>query len=482
MSYVPQTKPYKHQVDYLRQSVHRTAYALFAEMGTGKTKMILDEVGILDEEGLVDTVLVVSGKGNYLNWVGEIRTHFPRRLDPLVMTWDGSHTQRWRGLFREFLTERERPRFFLVNVEAIAASPRAMTAVRQLLGTSKRRMVVIDESTLIKNHEAVLTINMCNLAKNSEYRRITTGNPTPNSPMDLWGQFEFLGGSLLGHRSFYSFRARYAVLQDVHIGNGRTRKVMVAPKNLDELSQIVAQHSFRVTKDECLDLPPKIYQMRHVLMTDEQRRVYEEIKKFAMSELEREGQTRQVSSEVAIGQLSKMHQVLCGNVLDDDGNATPIANNRIDAMLEICAESGRQTIVWCAYQSNVRDCVAALKKEFGPTSTVEYYGPTSVQDRQEAIRKFQSGEAHFFVGTPHTAGKGITLTAAKTVIYYSNSYNLEHRVQSEDRAHRIGQTGSVNYVDLTIEGTLDEKIIKALRAKIDVSSQIMGDGWREWLI
>lgn len=480
MTYQSATVPYAHQTEYLTRSLHRSTMALFADMGTGKTKMLLDEFGILVSDGRVDTMVVTSGKGNYMTWVDEIRMHLPRSLDTMLSVWDGSDTMRSRAVRREFLEERTRPRILLINIEAIGVSPKAQTFVRQLLGTSRRRMIVVDESTLIKNHEADRTMQMVALGRSSEYRRIASGNPTPNTPMDLWGQFEFLGGDLLGHRSFYSFRARYAILGDVFIGHGKTRKVVIATKNLDELNAVVGGHSYRVRKEDCLDLPEKIYQIRRVALTPQQRVMYEDMQQMALATLDAEGST--ASSTMVIGQMVKMHQILCGSLRDDDGVYHAIPNERIAAMLDVVRESGRQCIVWCAYTQNVRDCVAALEAEFGKGCAVSYYGMTSQEDRVEAIRRFQAGEVQYFVATPHAGGKGITLTKASTVVYYSNSYDLEHRVQSEDRCHRIGQVRAVNYVDLMVPGSLDEKIIKALRAKINVASQILGDGYKTWLI
>ena len=474
------TKPYQHQIDYLKRSRWKAAYALFSDMGTGKTKMLLDEMGMLHAEELLDSVLITSGKGNYKTWVGEIRKHLHRDTDALVCVWDGADTVRSRMERQAFLKDTPRLRILLVNIEGIASSDRCYTFVKQFLATSRRRMAVVDESTLIKNHEAVRTCRMQVLGHACEFRRIATGNPTPNSPLDLWGQFEFLGGRLLGHSSFFSFRARYAVLSDVHIGNGRTRKVVVAHKNLDELNRVLAGHAYRVRKEDCLDLPPKVYQIREVEFHPQQRKMYQDMKKLALATLNEAGD--QASSSMVVGQMSKMHQILCGQVIDDDGVVREVPTMRMEALLDTVRESGRQTIVWCAYRSNVRAVAHALREEFGPGCVSEFYGDTSSDARQRAIDDFQEGRTHFFVATPHTAGRGLTLTAAKTVVYYSNSYDLELRSQSEDRCHRIGQTESVTYVDLMVPGTLDGKIVEALRRKINVAAEILGDGYKEWLI
>lgn len=478
--YQHKTRPYDHQRRYLRQSGLRDAYALLSDMGTGKTKMLLDEVAILHLDRRLDMVVITSAKGNYATWVEEIRKHLPDHIPRLVYLWDGRNNSRVRALHQE-MTESRVLRFLVINIEALSAGERGRSVVWAMLGSSTRRMMIVDESTLIKGHETVRCLTTVKMGRACEFRRIATGNPTPNSPLDLWGQFEFLRGSsmgLLGCSSYYTFRARYAIMQDVHIGNGRTRQVPVAFRNLDQLSEVVGQHSFRVRKEECLDLPPKVYQMRLVELSPEQIRIYHDLARMGVAQLDSE---TVLTVTMVMAQLVKMHQVLCGQVLDNEGIAHEIPNRRLEALLDVVAESGKQTIVWSSYRLGARAVSRELRKAFGPESVVEFHGGVSQDDRQLAIRKFQAGDAHFFVATPHTGGRGITLTAAKTVVYYSNSFNLEHRVQSEDRAHRIGQTGSVTYVDLCA-GLLDEKIIKALREKIDLSSQIMRDGYRQWVV
>ena len=482
IEYRSRTKPYRHQMDYLRAAGDRRAFAVFSDMGTGKSKMIVDEVAGLHQQGLVDTVLITTSKGNYDTWPDEIRKHLDPGIEQMTVLWDGRDNMRSRELHRVFL-ECTDLRFLVVNIEALASSQRARIFVKRLLGTSKRRMTVVDESTLIKNHDAMRSRELVRLGCASEFRRIVTGNPTPNSPLDLWGQFEFLRGTgpgMLGFNSFYAFRARYAIMQSVNVGNHRTVQQPVAYRYTDELAERVAQHSFRVRKEECLDLPAKVYMpIRRVELTKDQSRIYEDMRKRAVAIINEAGDTVSVSQAIAV--MIKLHQILCGQVMDDEGQSHHIPNNRIPAMLDVVRESGRQTIVWSAYRLGVSAIVAALQEEFGPTSVVQYHGGVGQDDRKLAIRRFQEGDAHFFVGTPHAGARGITLTAAKTVVYYSNTFNLEHRIQSEDRAHRIGQTDSVSYTDLCA-GSLDMRLIESLRAKIDLSAAILRDGPREWLV
>lgn len=481
MDYTFKTKPYEHQIEYLRQADGRSAFALLSDMGTGKSKMLIDEMSRLHMSDRLNAVLVTTAKGNYATWPDEIRLHMPDSVERTVHLWDGRDNIQGRAVRRQLL-QADGLRILVMNIEALTSSSRAQAYVRQFMSGSKKRMIVVDESTLIKNQDAMRTRELCKLGRACEYRRIASGNPSPNSPLDLWGQFEFLRGAgqpLLGYSSFYSFRARYAVLETQYIAGNRSIQVPTEYRNLEELSEIVGRSSFRVRKEDCLDLPQKIYTLRPVDMTKDQARIYEEVRRVAVSTLNESGAT--ISSAMVIGQLIKMHQVLCGQVLDDDGVPHEIPNNRLGAMLDVVRESGRQTIVWSAYRLGLQAIVRELQREFGAGCAVEYHGGVSPADRQEAIRRFQAGDAHFFVATPHAGARGITLTAAKTVVYYSNTFNLEHRVQSEDRAHRIGQTESVNYVDLSCGG-LDARVIASLRKKIDLSSVIMGDGYQQWVV
>jgi len=177
-----------------------------------------------------------------------------------------------------------------------------------------------------------------------------------------------------------------------------------------------------------------------------------------------------------------LHQITCGHFTADDGTIQRIANNRVNELIEILSEMEGKAIIWAHYQWDIKDIIKEIVKVYGPGSVVDYYGLTPQSERQDNIRKFQDDpKCRFLVGTPATGGYGITLTAANTVIYYSNGYDLEKRLQSEDRAHRIGQKKNVTYVDIIAEDTVDEKIVKALRKKINIASEVLGEELRDWI-
>ena len=260
---------------------------------------------------------------------------------------------------------------------------------------------------------------------------------------------------------------------------GRSVQLVTSYRRLDELAEKLEKFSYRVLKEDCLDLPPKVFTTRTVELSNEQKKMYLTMKKAAIAE--QDGKI--MSSMSALTTLLRLHQITCGTFKADDGTTTPIKNNRLTSLMECLEETEGKVIIWATYREDIKNIVAALKKAYGDASTVEYHGGVDSTLRQDNIALFQqkNGPARYFVGNAQTGGYGITLTAANTVVYYSNSYDLEKRLQSEDRAHRIGQTGSVTYVDLVAEKTIDERIIKSLKDKVNIANEIMGEDIKDWI-
>ena len=338
-------------------------------------------------------------------------------------------------------------------------------------------MMAIDESTTIKTPSARRTKNILTLSREAKYRRIMTGSPVTKNPLDLYTQCDFLSPWLLNFSSYYAFRNRYAEMKTLHM-HGRQIQIVNGFKNLGELSDKLKEFSYRVLKEDCLDLPDKIFIKRQIQLTADQRRLYEQMKKEAMAILN----GKQVTTVNALTQLMRLHQITCGHFTADDGSLQRIDNNRVNELMSILEETEGKAIIWAHYQWDIKDIIKEVIKVHGPGSIVDYYGLTPKDERQGNIKKFQDDpKCRFFVGTPATGGYGITLTAANTVIYFSNGYDLEKRLQSEDRAHRIGQKKSVTYVDLMADDTVDEKIVKALRKKINIASEVLGEELRSWI-
>jgi SNF2 family DNA or RNA helicase len=479
-NYKFKTKPYEHQLKALEKSWASDTYALFMEMGTGKSKVLVDNIAILYDRGAIKGALIVAPKGVYKNWDAiEFPTHLPDHIECTKVLWEPTATKKKQAELDTLFDDKGDLKILIMNVEAFSTS-KGLDFARSFLNIFVGRALIgVDESTTIKNPTAKRTKNILKIGDLAKYRRILTGSPVTKSPLDLFSQCEFLDPYHLGHASYYSFRARYANMVKRNFG-GRQVQLVVSYRRLDELADILDKFSYRVLKEDCLDLPEKVFTKRLVELTPEQDKAYKQMKQMALAMLD----NGEVMTTVNVmTQLMRLHQITCGHFKADDGTTTALKNNRMDALLQLLEETDGKVIIWANYREDIKNIVAALKKAYGDASTVEYHGGVDSTLRQEHIAQFQqkNGPTRYFVGNAQTGGYGITLTAANTVIYYSNSYDLEKRLQSEDRAHRIGQTGSVTYVDLITENTVDDKIVKSLRNKINIANEIMGEDIKEWI-
>jgi SNF2 family DNA or RNA helicase len=471
------TKPYAHQATAWAMSKEKDEFALFMEMGTGKTKVAIDSIAYLYDSGRINSALIVAPKGVYMNWVNkEIPTHLPDHIQYKIASWHASPRKAEQEALDEIMRPSDDLRIFIMNVEAFSTD-RGTKFAKTFMDIGGRVAMIVDESTTIKNPGAQRKKNVIRVGTYAKYRRILTGEPVTRSPLDVYSQAQFLNPHLLGFSSYYTFRNRYAILVDIKSGN-RTFKKVVGFRQLDELTKLLQQFSYRVKKSDCLDLPPKVYQYRYVELTPEQKKLYKQLSDTAIATL----QGKALTVDNVLTEILRLHQITCGHFKSDDGEIVDVPNNRLSELMDVLDEADDKVIIWANYVTDIKRIEEALAKTYGPQSVVSYYGATSTDDRSEAVKRFQDDPGvRFFVGNPATGGYGITLTAATMVVYFSNSYNLEHRIQSEDRAHRIGQTKSVNYVDLCVPGTIDEKIIKALREKKNIAAQVLGEDITSWL-
>ena len=476
MNYKFKTKPYAHQLTALEKSWNKETYAYFMEMGTGKTKVLIDNLAMLYDKGKVDGALIVAPKGVIGTWYKqEIPNHLPDHIENVSVMWQSLITKKQKDNLDCLFKLEEKLHILIMNVEALSTSKGTEFAARFL--NSHKTLMAIDESTTIKNSSAKRTKNILALSKYAKYRRIMTGSPVTKNPLDLYSQCEFLSPWLLNFQSFYAFRNRYAEMKTIH-ARGRSIQVVHRFQNIGELSDKLKGFSYRVLKEDCLDLPDKIYVKRNVALTSEQSKLYQQMKTMALAILN----GKQVTSVTVLTQLMRLHQITCGHFTADDGSTQLVKNNRITELMDVLEEVEGKAIIWANYQHDISEIKKAIEKEYDEDYAVTYYGLTPQEERQDNIRKFQDDpRCRFLIGTPSTGGYGITLTAANTVIYYSNGYDLEKRLQSEDRAHRIGQKKSVTYVDLIAEKTVDEKIVKALRKKINIASEVLGEELRDWI-
>jgi len=468
MKYKFKTEPYKHQMTALEKSWNKETYAYFMEMGTGKTKVLIDNLAMLYDKGKVNGALIIAPKGVVGTWYNnEIPAHLPDHIDYKSVLWQAAITKKQKEKLDTLFDTGEDLQILIMNVEAFSTTKGMDFAYKFLV--AHRALMAIDESTTIKTPTAKRTKNILKLAAHAGYRRIMTGSPVTKNPLDLYTQCDFLSPWLLNFTSYYAFRNRYAEMKTLHM-HGRQIQVVNGFKHLGELSDKLKGFSYRVLKEDCLDLPDKIFIKRQISLSPDQRKLYEQMKKEALAILK----GKQSTTVNTLTQLMRLQQITCGHFTADDGSTHPIANNRITELMNVLDETEGKAIIWAHYQYDITEIIKAVVKEYGPESIVDYYGLTPQEDRQPNIKRFQDDpKCRFMVGTPSTGGYGITLTAANTVIYYSNGYDLEKRLQSEDRAHRIGQKKSVTYVDLMADDTVDEKIVKALRKKINIASEVL---------
>ena len=478
MRYAFKLPPYKHQMDALEKSWNLPYFALFMDMGTGKSKVLIDTSAMLYDNGEIRGAVIVAPKGVYRNWLRkEIPEHLPDHIPRKVVAWSPEQTKKKTLELEELFTTDEEFKVLLMNVEAFSTK-RGSEFAKRFLQTWPS-MLAVDESTTIKNRGAQRTKTLMALAKKAPYRRILTGSPITKSPLDLFSQCDFLQTNSLGQTSFWAYQTRYTKMVRRTMGAHSFNQI-VGYQNLNELNGIIEPFSFRVRKEDCLDLPDKVYTRRNVELTEEQEVAYQMMKVAAMAII----QDSTVSATTVLTQILRLQQVCSGFVNMDDGTVKHLPTNKMPELLAAIEEIDGKAIIWANFTHDILAIERELAKVYGENSVATFYGGTEDKERQLIVERFQDKEnpLRFFIGQPRTGGYGLTLTEAKTVIYYSNGYDLEVRLQSEDRAHRIGQTNKVTYIDIIAENTVDEKILTALRGKIDIATTILAEDYKRWLI
>ena len=459
-------------------SWNKKEFAYFMDMGTGKSKVLIDNMCVLYDRGEITGALIVAPKGVYRNWEqGELPTHIPEHVMYDTVLWNPSQTKTQLEKQKKLYQVDDNLKIFVMNVEAFSTKKGCGEAERFL--NAHQSLMAIDESTTIKNKDAKRTKSIVKIGKSAHYKRILTGSPVTKSPMDLYTQAEFLDEWLLGHSSYFSFQYEYAIVQRRSMGAHSFNQV-VGYRNLDKLNGILENFSFRVKKEDCLDLPDKVYIKRSVELTDEQKSVYSSLKTFALAMLE-EGS---VTTDTILTQLLRLQQVCSGHVKLDDGEMKTFNSAKLPELMSVLEEVDGKVIIWANFTHDIKTIEQEISKVYGADSVATYHGETESDDRQVIVNRFQdpNDPLMYFVGQPRTGGYGLTLTEAKTVVYYSNNFDLEIRLQSEDRAHRIGQTSKVTYIDIVADKTVDDRILKALRNKINIASQVLAEDFREWIV
>ena len=477
-------KPFDHQMKVWQESWFKPFYALFLEMGTGKTKIAIDTAGALYLDKKIDTVLIIAPKGVYDNWVRiEIPEHMSDAVEYDICRWQASFTQKFKREISDLalFPEPRRLRILCMNVEALSTKKGASTSYA-FLKRNPDNLVIIDESTTIKNKKAKRTETATELGKIAKYKRILTGSPITKDPMDLFSQCLFLSKQVLGYDSYYAYQGRYAVVKRRTAGHGekqRSYQQIIGFRRLDELTEKIKNHSARVLKKDCLDLPDKVFVRRNIELTVEQKKLYKEMQNLALAMLDSGELT---TTKSVLTQIQRLQEIACGYLTGDDGKIRHLENHRLPELMSVLEETQGKVIIWSPRVPDIEKIIKALSDEYGPEAVGGFYGATKDDERNRVKEEFQNPDSplKYFVSNQATGRFGNTLTEAKTVIYFSNNHNLEDRMQSEDRAHRIGQTDKVTYIDFVAPGTIDEKILQSLLNKENIASQVMGEQKRDW--
>ena len=449
--YKPKTVPYSHQCLGSAKIFGRRESAIFAEPGTGKTKMAIDAVSAKYSSGLIDRVLVICPKSVRAVWSREFAAHCP--VTHSVQVFTPKSKPPGSGL-----------QVLVVSSEGMSTE-NSLNAAYQFARGGRCAMVV-DEAHMFKTHNVNRSKNARTVADLCASVTIMTGTPIGNSLVDLYSQFAILNPNIIGYPNFYTFCERYCIF-----GGYENRKV-VGYENENELMEQIAPYVFKAFKADCLDLPPKVYQRRTVEMAPAQKAKYNELK----GALRLDG----LETSTPLDLMLRLHQIAGGSLPSVTDGATTyedIGNAKVVELLNIAEDcAGQSIIVWCAYRHEVNRVVDILAAQYGRNSVVEIHGGIDEKGRAESVAAIQSRTARFLVGIAASGGVGVTATAASVVVYYSNNFSYINRVQSEDRAHRIGQTRTVTIVDLVAAGTIDETILKALDVKTDLARWVSMNG------
>ncbi len=444
------TTPLDHQRKALALCLKNKTFGLFMEMGTGKTKVMLDLMGYYKDTLEINPALVICPVSVMDNWKAEKNKHQPE-LRCVVL--GGTREERVSLLQKGML---DKCHLFVVNYESAWRLEDEITKY-------KFGMVVLDESTKIKHRSSQQAKGIMRIAKSIKRKYIMSGTPMPNSPLELFNQVKFLDETVFGS-NFYVFRDRYAVM------GGYQRYQVIGSKNLEALATKLGGVSYRVLKKECLDLPDKIYKEYRLPMSDAFRKIYEQFAEEMVAEIG--GQT--IMATVVLAKLTKLRQLTSGFVYDEQRAVISMEDTqKLKQLKEILEEvtDRHKVVIWTTFRHEIF-MIENLLKEL-KLRWVKIDGTVPQDQRQAAIAQFQEDiHTKVFVGQQHAGGLGITLTAADYCVFFSNDYSPEIRLQCEDRLHRIGQKNPVTYIDIIMKSTIDVAIKRMLSKKMDLSDYI----------
>lgn len=530
ISYVPLTEQFAHQNKTLSETWDLPAYALWWEQGTGKSKGLIDNGAVLWLEKLIGGIFLLAPSLLHRNFIcREVPKHLPENVSERTKTfyWNTQRakTKGWQNAAQDFL---KYDGFKILGMSYDGIMTEEGRALAKTFLTSTRCLYGADESGRIKDISAARTKRVLASAPFAPYRRIMTGTPISNAPWDAWSQIKFLDTDFWkphgldspeamkaafgewekaarrvpvgmvkrnkGLQAYYNANNIPDCLRTVFVQKGEDVALQMIPKlssdmdgrprykNLEQLRDIIAPIRSRVLKKDVFDLPPKLYTRLDFDLTPSQRRVYDQMREMGFAAMG----DRQSSASLAMTVLLRLQQIACGYLVTDveEGEDDPVVmpimpNPRLDLLEEVVQGVSHQGIIWARFSPDITAIIERLHK-LGITCG-RYDGKISDDECQATEDAFHRGDIQWFVSNQSKGGEGLTLLEARTMIYYSNSFKLIERLQSEDRPHRYGQTFNVNVIDLLARYTMEERLINSLIGKFEVAGIIQGDGIREWL-
>lgn len=472
------TEPYEHQWAAFQRSKDAKHFALLMEQRTGKSKVFIDTACYQFAQGMINAALVIAPNGVHNNWDEK---QWPDHAWPPVTVvsaaWSASNTKRQRQEIEKLFDLYDYPvlRVLNVNVEALSTKGRARDTVKRFLDCFTV-LAAVDESTTIKNPKAKRTKAVWYIGERAKASRILTGTPATKSPLEVYAQFRFMSPQLLGYTSFYSFRNRYAIVRRRNLPGRPSFDEVVGYQNEEELSAKVQAHSYRITKDECFDLPERTLTRLPVELSKRQRELYDQVRKEALINL----QGTEVAIPHVLTQIMRCQQILGGFVPpDSEEKPVPVQQERIPRMqrlLEDIEQIESKALIWARFTTEIDNIVRELRAVYGKQSTLRYDGSVKAKDRPGTETAFQTDpNVRFLVLQPQAGSRGLELYAASYVYWYSASQSLEDYLQANERPHSNKQTKNVAHVHLCARNTLDEKIIKTLEENKEIADLITGD-------
>lgn len=444
-------------------------FGLLFEMGCGKTLTAIAIAGAGYQMGKVERLLIVAPTSVVAVWPKELQEY--AKFKYTCKTLLGEKKQRIKQIDDLLKFPFKALKVAVINYES-TWRPEILEKLKEF----DADMVIADESQRIKTYDAAQSKAMHELGDQARYKLILSGTPVQTAAIDIWSQYRFLDKTVFGD-NFFKFRGRYAIM------GGYGNKKIVGYKDLEGLIKKEHSIAFRVTKDEALDLPEQTFETRKIQFSQKEKNLYERIKKDSYAELDRGGH---ITATTVLTRLLRLQQLAGGFLVQDDAQKPQLVSRaKLDALADIIEDyvigSGKKLVIFARFIAEVKAIMEladkVLPKEL---KQVAIYGDIKKEDRGDIVKQFQEDpKTVLFIGQIDTAGTGITLTAADTCVYYSKNFNYATYSQSLSRIHRIGQRNCCTYIDLEIEGTIDELISKALSRKEDMAKTVV-DNWRDF--